>query len=76
MEAEGVEEGEQEQKAYNTKNYNNQDVVHLHVHLLQWEPCGGGGGGQEAGVRRGGIETGWRRLHGGQVGDFRHDGKP
>lgn len=56
MEAEGVEEGKEEQEADNTKNDDNQDSVHLHVHLLPWEQCGGG---QETEGRWGSIETGW-----------------
>ena len=73
VETEGVEEGEQEQEAHNAENDHNQDGVHLHVHLLPWEQRGGA---EEAGGRRGRVETGWRRPHGGQGGDSRHDGKP
>lgn len=73
MEAEGVEEGQQEQEAHDTENDHNQDGVHLHVHLLPREQRGGA---EEAGGRRGRVEIGWRRPHGGQGGDFRHDGKP
>lgn len=76
VEAEGVEEGKQEQQADNAKNDDDQDAVHLHVHLLPWEQCGGG---QEAGGRLGSIEPGWRShcgwLHGGQEGDFWHAGR-
>lgn len=57
MEAEGVEEGKQEQEADNTKNDDNQDGVHLHVHLLPREQCGSG---QEAEGYWGSIGTGWR----------------
>lgn len=55
MEAEGVEEGKQEQEADDAKNDDNQDGVHLHVHFLPREQCGGG---QKAEGRLGGIETG------------------
>lgn len=72
MEAEGVEEGDQEQKADNTKNDDYQDGVDLHVHLLPWEQ---GGGGQEARGLQSSTETGQRRLYGGHVVNFRHDGK-
>lgn len=59
MEAEGVEEGKQEQEADNTKNDDNQDGVHLHVHLLPREQCGVG---QEAEGCLGSIDTA-RRGH-------------
>lgn len=76
MEAEGIEEGQQEKKADHTKNNDNQDGVHLHVQLLPWEQCGGG---QEG--RWSSIETGLRShcgkvwLHRHQVGNFWHDGR-
>lgn len=62
METEGVEEGEKEQQTDDTKDDDNQDGVHLHVHLLPREHCGGDDGVLEAGGRRG---RAGRRSHGG-----------
>lgn len=62
VETEGVEEGEKEQQTDDTKDDDNQDGVHLHVHLLPREQRGGDGGAQEAGGRRG---RAGRRSHGG-----------
>lgn len=56
MEAEGVEEGEQQQQAHHAENDHDQDAVHLHVHLLPREQrgleAGGCGGAVEPGRRR------------------------
>ena len=62
VETEGVEEGEKEQQTDDTKDDDNQDGVHLHVHLLPREQCGGDGGVLAAGGCRG--RTGLR-SHGG-----------
>lgn len=72
VETESINKCQQEQEADDTKYGDDEDGVHLHVHLLQWWQRGGG--------RRSTETRRWspnrkRRLHGGRVGDAWHDGR-
>lgn len=71
MEAEGIEESQQEQEADHTKNHNNQDGVHLHVQLLPRKQSGGG----HEGCSSSSTETGLTSHYGQLVGNLWHDGR-
>lgn len=75
MEAEGIEESQQEKEADHTKNNNNQDGVHLHVQHLPWNQCGGGHEGCSSRTESRLSHCGQLRLHRHQMGNFWHDGR-